>query len=102
MLRLPRAQTSEPDRSRNGSPPGGSTFTTEAPLSNSSIPAIGPATPHERSRTRIPSSTPAMSAEPLRGPGVDEIRDVVPRPERVQEVMIGLDLLVGLVGRCDR
>src|SRR5262249_39260523 len=63
-LRLPLFQTREPDSERNGSPPGGSILVTLAPLSASSMPAIGPEIPHERSRTLTPSITPAMHLTP--------------------------------------
>src|SRR3954453_2297058 len=45
-----------------GSPSGRSMCTTSAPLSPSSIAADGPATPHERSSTFTPLSTPVMDA----------------------------------------
>src|SRR5215831_4893683 len=54
-LRRPRSQTAYPATlPRQGSPPGGSTLITSAPLSASSMPAIGPAIPLVRSTTRIP------------------------------------------------
>src|SRR5689334_18359509 len=52
----------------NGSPSGRSTWMTSAPWSQSSITADGPATPHDRSSTLIPSHTPmgARLPAPLR------------------------------------
>ena len=43
---------------RHGSPPGGSTLMTSAPMSASSCPAHGPATKLPNSSTRMPCSGP--------------------------------------------
>src|SRR4051794_40816058 len=60
--RRDRFHTAYPLYARNGSPPGGSTFTTSAPCSARSITPSGPATPQDRSRIFTPSSAPIGGA----------------------------------------
>ena len=60
-LRLPRSHSGAAASERKRSPPGGSTFTTSAPKSASTIVAIPPTGPVVRSTTRMPSNTCGMA-----------------------------------------
>ena len=99
MERLLLCHTAEPGIERNGSPPGGSTFTTCAPCSASMSTPRGPAIPVVRSMMLMPASAPsatwtpgessstAMAVQPSFRPTADIMR---PRLDRARLSDLGL------------
>src|SRR5262245_6590714 len=74
------------NRLRQGSPSGGSIFTTSAPQSDSTPPAPGPATQTASSTTRTPFSIRSTSVPARRGPqdlgrAIDEQHVTLARPQ---------------------
>ena len=67
-LRLPRSHSGDAASARKRSPPGGSTLTTSAPKSASTIVAIPPTGPVVASTTRTPCNTSGTAATVLAGP----------------------------------
>ena len=70
-LRLPRFQTRYPVCWAKGSPRGDPIRMTSAPLSARNMVVIGPAMPHDRSRTRTSPNAPAIRLHPFRFSSVD-------------------------------